>query len=97
MAEQLGFTIHQRNVNPLDFILPLIAALGGEGNSTTQADLHRKFNEMTRLNVTYHSWANQAKKDALPLLILWLWVQCLEIFSRKVMAFDKNSPFSEFE
>ena len=97
MAEQLGFTLRQRNIHPLDFILSLIAALGGDGNSTTQADLHRKFNEMTGLNITYRSWANQAKKDELPSLILWLWVQCLEIFSRKVMAFDENSPFSEFE
>ena len=64
MPEQLGLTIRHRNINPLDFILSLIAALGGDGNSTTQADLHRKFNEMTGLNVTYHSWANQAKKDA---------------------------------
>ena len=38
-----------------------------------------------------------SKKDELPTLVLWLWVQCLEIFSRKVMAFDENSPFSEFE
>ena len=97
MAEQLGFTIRLRNINPLDFILSLIAALGGDGNSTTQADLHRKFNELTGFNITYRSWANQAKKNALPSLILWLWVQCLELFSRKVMAFDENSPFSEFE
>ena len=97
MAEQLGFTIRQRNISPLGFILSLIAALGGDGNSTTQADLHRKFNELTGLDVTYRSWANQAKKHALPSLILWLWVQCLEIFSRKVMAFDEGSPFSEFE
>ena len=40
MAEQLGFTIRLRNINPLDFILSLIAALGGDGNSTTQADLY---------------------------------------------------------
>ncbi|WP_281180432.1 IS4 family transposase [Endozoicomonas ascidiicola] len=97
MAEQLGFTIRQRNIHPLDFILSLIAVLGGDGNSDTQADLHRKFNELTGLKVSYRSWANQAKKDALPALILWLWVQCLEIFSRKVMAFDDSSPFAEFE
>ncbi|WOG29563.1 hypothetical protein [Endozoicomonas sp. 8E] len=42
-------------------------------------------------------WANQAKKDAMPVLVLWLWVQCLEVFTRKVMAFDEDSPFSEFE
>ena len=97
MAEKLGFTIRQRNINPLDFILSLIAALGGKGNSTTQADLYRKFNEMTGLNITYRSRANQAKKDELPSLILWLWVQCLKAFSRKVIAFDESSPFSEFE
>lgn len=97
MAEQLGFTIRQRNIHPLDLILSLIAALGGDGSSRTQACLHRKFNELTGLNVSYHSWANQAKKDALPTLILWLWTQCLETFSRKVMAFDENSPFSEFD
>ena len=97
MAEQPGFTIRQRNINPLDFALSLIAALGGDGNSTAQADLHRKFNEMTGLNLTYRSWANQAKKNALPSLILWLWVHCLAMFSRKVMIFDERSPFSEFE
>ncbi|UYM18582.1 hypothetical protein [Endozoicomonas euniceicola] len=32
MAEQLGFTIRQRNIHLLDFILSLIAALGGDGN-----------------------------------------------------------------
>ena len=81
----------------MDFILSLIDALAGDGNCDTLADLHRKFNELTGLNVSYHSWTNQAKKDALPTLVLWLWVQCLEIFSRKVMAFDEDSPFSEFE
>ena len=45
MAEPLEtFTIRQRNIHPLDFILFLIAVLGGDGHSTTQADLHRKFN-----------------------------------------------------
>ena len=97
MAEQLGFTIRQRDIRPLDFFLSLIDALAGDGNCDTQADLHRKFNELTGLNVSYYSWTNQAKKDALPTLVLWLWVQCLEIFSRKVMAFDEDSPFSEFE
>ena len=97
MAEQLGFTIRQRDIHPLDFILSLIAALGGDGNSATQADLHRKFNELTGLNMSYHSWANQAKKEALPFLILWLWFRCLEIFSRKVMAFDEDSPFAAFK
>lgn len=97
MAEQLDFTIRQRDIRPMDFILSLIDALAGDGNCDTLADLHRKFNELTGLNVSYHSWTNQAKKDALPTLVLWLWVQCLEIFSRKVMAFDEDSPFSEFE
>ncbi|WP_448217065.1 hypothetical protein [Endozoicomonas sp. 2B-B] len=97
MAEQLGFTIRQRDIRPLDFILSLIGALAGDGNCDTQADLHRKFNELTGLNVSYRSWANQAKKDAMPALVLWLWLQCLEVFTRKVMAFDEDSPFSEFE
>ena len=52
MAEQPGFTVRQRNINPLDFILSLIAVLAGDGSSTTQADLHRKFNELTGLTVT---------------------------------------------
>ena len=47
MAEQPGFTVRQRNIHPLDFILSLIAALGGDGNSDTQDDLHHKFNELT--------------------------------------------------
>lgn len=82
---------------PLNFIMSLITALGGDGNSTTLADLHRKFNEMTGCNVTYRSWVNQAKKDVFPKLILWLWFRCLEMFSRKVLAFDQSSPFSAFE
>ena len=53
MAEQLGFTIRQRDIRPLDFILSLIDALAGDGNCDTQADLHRKFNELTGLNVSY--------------------------------------------
>lgn len=71
MAEQLGFTIRQRDIHPLDFILSLIDALAGDGNCDTQADLHRKFNELTGLNISYRSWANQAKKDALPALVFW--------------------------
>ncbi|WP_461538815.1 transposase [Spongorhabdus nitratireducens] len=97
IAEQVGFTIRLRNIMPLDFILSLITALGGDGNATTLADLHRKFNELTGCNVTYRSWINQPKKDTLPTLILWLWFCCLELFSRKVLAFDENSPFSDFE
>ena len=97
IAEQVGFTIRLRNIMPIDFILSLITALGGDGNSMTLADLHRKFNELTGCNVTYRSWVNQAKKDTLPKLILWLWFRCLEMFSRKVLAFDENSPFSDFE
>ena len=37
MGEQVCFTIRQRNIMPLNFILSLIAALGGDGNSTTLA------------------------------------------------------------
>ncbi|MBO9482264.1 hypothetical protein [Salinisphaera sp. G21_0] len=51
MAGQPGFTIRQRDIRPLDFILSLIDALAGDGNCDTQADLHRKFNELTWLNV----------------------------------------------
>ena len=97
MAEEVAFTIRLRDIKPTQFILSLIAALGGDGNSTTLADLHRKFNEMTDCHVTYRSWVNQAKKDALPQLVLWLWFRSLEMLSNKVLAFDKNSPFSEFE
>ena len=97
MAAKLGFTLRQRHIQPLDFILSLIAALAGDGNCDTQADLYRKFNELTGLNVSYRSWANQAKKDTLPALILWLWFRSLDLFSRKIMAFDESSPFSEFE
>ena len=97
MAEQVRFTIRQRDIMPLDFILSLIAALGGDGNATTLADLHRKFNELTGCNITYHSWVNQAKKEAFPKLILWLWFRCLEMFSRKVLAFDESSPFADFK
>ncbi|WP_422446308.1 MULTISPECIES: hypothetical protein [unclassified Endozoicomonas] len=68
MAEQLGFTIRERNIRPLDFILSLIDAFSGDGNCDTQADLRRKFNELTGLNVSYRSWANQAKKEARLLL-----------------------------
>lgn len=77
--------------------MALIACLGGDGNATTLADLHRKFNEMTELNTTYRAWTNQAKKVSFPHLILWLWIRCLEAFSRKVMAFDERSPFAQFK
>ena len=62
MAEQLGFTIRQRDIRPLDFSLSLIDALAGDGICDTPADLHRKFNELTGLNVSYLSWINQARK-----------------------------------
>lgn len=97
VAEELGFVIRHRAIEPVDFILSLIASLGSDGRETTLADLHRKFNEMTGLNTTYRSWVNQAKKVSLPHLILWLWVRCLETFSRKVMAFDNQSPFAGFK
>lgn len=94
---QFSFTCRERDILPADFIMSLILALGGDGNATTLADLHRKFNELPDTTVTYRSWCNQAKKNALPKLIFWLWVRCLQMFSQKVMAFDEKSPFSEFE
>ena len=65
--------------------------------ATTLADLHRKFNEMAEQEITYRSWMNQVKKPALPELVLWLWMRCMARLSRKVMAFDCNSPFAEFQ
>ncbi len=96
-AEKLGFTLRHRDIEFLPLIISLITCLGGDGCATTLADLHRKFNEMTELETSYHSWMNQVKKTALPELVLWLWVRCLACLSRKVMAFDCNSPFADFQ
>ena len=97
LTEKALFIFRLRIVKPIDFILSLIAALSGDGNNTTLADLHRKFNELTGCDITYKAWANQAKKNALPQLILWMWTRCLQAFSSKVLAFDECSPFAEFE
>lgn len=97
MAEELGFTVRHRLIKPLELIIALIACLGGDGCSTTQADLYRKFVEMTGLNISDHSWREQVKKTSLPRLILWLWTRCLEAFSRKVIQFEPNSPFAKFQ
>ena len=96
-AEKLGFTLRHRDVEFMPLIISLITCLGGDGCATTLADLHRKFNEMTGMTISYHSWMNQVKKAALPKLVLWLWVRCLATLSRKVMAFDSRSPFAEFQ
>ncbi|WP_160174033.1 IS4 family transposase [Endozoicomonas montiporae] len=97
MAEELGFTVRHRLIKPLELIIAFIACLGGDGCSTTQADLYRKFIEMTGLNISDHSWREQVKKTSLPLLILWLWLRCLDALSRKVISFEPSSPFSEFQ
>lgn len=97
LAEKALFLFRLRIVKPLDFILSLIAALAGDGNNTTLADLHRKFNELTGCNISYRAWAYQAKKDGLPQLVLWMWTRCLQTFSSKVLAFDERSPFAKFE
>lgn len=96
MAEEVGFTVRQRSIKPVDLLVSLIACLGGDGCSTTQADLHRKFVEMTGLNIAEHSWREQVKKTAFPKLILWLWIRCLETLCRKVIRFESTSPFSRF-
>ena len=97
VAEELGFTERHRDIEPLDLILSLITCLGGDGCSKTQADLHRKFLEMTGLSTTDHSWREQVKKASFPELVFWLWVRCLEMLSRKVIRFDPKSPFARFE
>ena len=96
-AEEQGFTLRHRNVEFMPLIISLITCLGGDGCATTLADLHRKFNEMTGQTISYRSWMNQVKKAPLPKLVLWLWVRSLVALSRKVMAFDTNSPFAEFQ
>lgn len=97
IAEELGFTERHRDIEPLDLIMSLITCLGGDGCSKTQADLHRKFVEMTGLNVSDHSWRSQVKKPSFPMLIFWLWVRCLEMLGRRVMRFDPKSPFAQFK
>jgi len=96
-AEKLGLTQRHRDMEFLPLIISLLTCLGGDGCSTYLADLHRKFNEMTGLNISYRSWMNQVKKTNLPALVLWLWLRCLKELSRKVMAFGHNSPFAEFQ
>ena len=64
-AEKLGFTLRHRDIEFLPLIISLITCLGGDGCATTLADLHRKFNEMTELETSYHSWMNQVKKNSL--------------------------------
>ena len=97
MAEELGFIVRHRLIKPLDLIIAFIACLGGDGCLTTQADLYRKFIEMTGLNISDHSWREQVKKTSLPRLIFWLWLRCLDAFSRKVISFEPSTPFSEFQ
>ena len=75
MAEELGFTVRHRLIKPLDLTIALIACLGGDGCSTTQADLYRKFVEMTGFNISDHSWREQVKKTSLPKLLRFFFVQ----------------------
>lgn len=40
LAEDIGFTVRHRSIKIVGLIVALIACLGGDGCSTTQADLH---------------------------------------------------------
>ena len=96
-ARETGFLKRERDIKPLSLAISMMAALGGDGQNKTLADLHRKFNEMANTSVSRHSWREQVTKQAFPKLLLWLWIRCLTSFCRKVLAFSNDSPFAQFQ
>ncbi len=97
LAEHRGFLTRHRTILPHPLLLSLLTALGRDSNSESLADIHRKFNEMTGLNVSYHAWREQVCKPEFLILVVWLFLRSLDKLTKKVLSFDDNSPFSTFQ
>ncbi len=96
LAEISGFLTRHRKILPHPLIISVLTALGKDSNAESLADLHRKFNEMTGLNVSCHAWREQVYKPEFLVLIVWLFLRSLDKMVRRTLSFDEASPFARF-
>lgn len=97
LAEATGFLTRHRKILPYPLVMALLTALGKDGNAETLQDLHRKFNEMTGLNVSRHAWREQVIKPEFVTLLIWLFKRSLIKMTKKILSFSPESPFARFE
>ena len=96
LAELSGFLTRHRKILPHSLVVAVLTALGKDSNTESLADLHRKFNEMTGLNVSCHAWREQVYKPEFLVLIVWLFLRSLDKMVRRTLSFDEASPFARF-
>ena len=97
LAGVIGFLTRHRKILPYHLVMSLLTALGKDSNAETLQDLHRKFNEMTDLNVSRHAWREQVIKPEFVTLLIWIFKRVLVKMTKKALSFAPDSPFARFE
>ncbi len=104
LAEFSGFLMRHRKILPLPLVISVLTSPGKDSNSETLADIHRKFNEMTGLNVSCQAWREQVYKPEflrlmagrLLLAFPTLPGHSLDKMVKRTLSFHVVSPFSKF-
>ena len=95
LAELSGFLTRHRKILPHSLVVAVLTALGKDCNAESLADLHRKFNEMTGLNVSCHAWREQVYKPEFLVLMVWLSCDLWTKMVKRTLSFDKASPLQD--
>ncbi len=95
MSKDTGFCKRVRNIDPFEFIVSLITAMAS-GSVQSFADLWRRFNEWTGLNVSYRAIYNQLSKEAFPEFMRQVVCHLLGICSEKVLSYPEGHAFAGF-
>ena len=97
LVEDIGFLIRHRTILPYPLVISVLTALSKDSNAETLMDLHRKFNEMTGLNVSRHAWREQVIKPEFVTLFIRVFKRSLVKMTKKALSFASESPFARFE
>ena len=94
-GHQLGFCQRQRLITPFRFGLSVMASMATK-HVQSMADLHRDFNALWELGVSYKAFYNQLAKASCASFFLTSLSDMMGKLTRKVLGFQPGQAFSEF-
>jgi hypothetical protein len=92
---QLKFCERQRQITPFRFGLSVIASMAAQ-EAQSIADLHRQFNDLWDIEVSYKAFYNQFAKASCASFLLDSLSDSMGKLTRKVLGFQPGQAFSEF-
>jgi hypothetical protein len=94
-GHQLKFCERQRQITPFRFGLSVIASMAAQ-EAQSIADLHRQFNDLWDIEVSYKAFYNQLAKASCASFLLGSLSDSMGKLTRKVLGFQPGHAFSEF-